>query len=98
MLCLGAQLLPFHSFLCSDTGQIFRPLQVRQGKCLIGASLSEPHIDHDNAPLRGIMVCMYHLPHVCDEECLRPHICYITVVIILMQVIMRMAQNLPIVQ
>ena len=29
--------------------------------CLIGASLSEPHIDHDNIPRRGecLYVCMY---------------------------------------
>ena len=38
--------------------------------CIIGASLSEPHIDRDNGPVRGIMVCimhlsMYHLLHVC---------------------------------
>ena len=26
---------------------------------LIGASLSEPHIDRDNVPARGIMVCLY---------------------------------------
>ena len=33
------------------------------------ASLSEPHIDHDNGPPCGIMICiyvfMYHLPCVC---------------------------------
>ena len=35
---------------------------------IIGASLSEPHIDHDNGPHtrnNGMSVFMYHLPHVC---------------------------------
>ena len=33
--------------------------------CLVGVSLSEPHIDHDNSPAHGIMTSMYHLPCVC---------------------------------
>ena len=39
---------------------------------IIGASLSELHIDHDNGPRawnNGMSVfmylCLYHLPHVC---------------------------------
>ena len=28
-------------------------------KYIIGASLSEPHINHDNGPPHGIMVCQY---------------------------------------
>ena len=48
---------------------------------LIGASLSEPHIDHDNSPRawnNGMSVSMYHLPHVgrilAPEICVRPEI------------------------
>ena len=40
-------------------------------KDIIGMSLSEPHIDHDNGATCRIMLsiylctCMYHLPRVC---------------------------------
>ena len=41
-------------------------------KYIVGVSLSEPHIDHDNVPRARnngmylcIYLCMYHLPCVC---------------------------------
>ena len=54
---------------------------------IIGASLSEPHIKHDNGPAHWIMVCiylsMYHLPRVCStqvpEICVRPEMLCIPV-------------------
>ena len=48
---------------------------------IIGASLSEPHIDHDNQPLQEIMVCMSrsmnHLPRVCQALVPKMHVCWI---------------------
>ena len=42
------------------------------------ASLSDPHIDHDNGPHVQIMVCLYHLSHFCytlvPEIYVRPEI------------------------
>ena len=32
---------------------------------VIGASLSKPHIDHDNSPACGIIVGMYVYMYVC---------------------------------
>ena len=46
---------------------------------LFGASLSKPHIDHDNGPRmrnNGIYLCLYHLPRICctlvHEICVHP--------------------------
>ena len=58
-------------------------VQWMTGSPLIGVSLSEPHIDHDNglcARNNGIYVsiylCLYHLPCVCctlvPEICVHP--------------------------
>ena len=44
---------------------------------LVGASLSKPHIDHNNGSMHGIIVSeylsMHHLPHICCT--LLPEIC-----------------------
>ena len=46
---------------------------------MIGASLSKPHIDHDNGPHaqnNAIYLSMYHLPHICSHTLVpETHVC-----------------------
>ena len=45
---------------------------------MIGASLSKPHIDHDDGPRarnNGVSVSMYHLPRVCCTRVSEIRVC-----------------------